>query len=93
MVSNILIILGGIFILLGSIGMLNQKDLYTRIQFGGISDTVGIFTVLIGLALKSQNEIFRFAIIGILILLIGPVLSHAIAHSAAQNNVKVRDNE
>lgn len=93
MISDILIVVGGILILLGSIGMLNQKDLYTRIQFGGISDTVGIFTVLIGLALKIQSEIFRLLIIGILILLIGPVLSHAIAHSAAQSGFKVRDND
>ncbi|AEX84633.1 monovalent cation/proton antiporter, MnhG/PhaG subunit [Marinitoga piezophila KA3] len=93
MISNILLIVGGILILLGSIGMLNQKDLYTRIQFAGIADTVGTFTVLIGFALKYQDEIFRFLIISILILLIGPVLSHAIAHSAAQNKVKVRDND
>ncbi|WP_129409465.1 monovalent cation/H(+) antiporter subunit G [Marinitoga lauensis] len=93
MFSNILIITGGILIFLGSIGMLTQKDLYTRIQFGSISDTVGTFTVLIGLALKAQNEIFRFIIISILVLLIGPVLSHAIAHSAAHNKVKVRDND
>jgi monovalent cation/proton antiporter MnhG/PhaG subunit len=93
MIANILIIFGGVFILLGSIGMMNQKDLYTRIQFGGISDTVGTFTVLIGLALQTQSEIFRFIIIGLLVLLIGPVLSHAIAHSAAYNKIKVRDND
>ncbi|SHE33127.1 multicomponent Na+:H+ antiporter subunit G [Marinitoga hydrogenitolerans DSM 16785] len=93
MFSNLLIIIGGILIFLGSIGMINQKDLYTRIQFGGISDTVGTFTVLIGLALKNQEIIFRFIIIGLLVLLIGPVLSHAIAHSAAHNKIKVRDND
>ncbi|KLO22029.1 cation:proton antiporter [Marinitoga sp. 1197] len=93
MFANTLLVLGGILIFLGSIGMLTQKDLYTRIQFGGIADTVGTFTVLIGLALKTQNEIFRFIIIGLLVLLIGPVLSHAIAHSAAYNKIRVKDNE
>ncbi|MDN5343180.1 MULTISPECIES: monovalent cation/H(+) antiporter subunit G [Oceanotoga] len=93
MISNILFYLGMILIIIGTYGMIRMKDFYSRIQAVGISDTVGIFTILISLMIKNPEHISKLIIISILLLITSPVISHLLAFGASKSDIKVRGNK
>ena len=51
-VSAILLLVGSVFALIGSIGIVRMPDVFTRLHAAGITDTLGAAGVLLGLALK-----------------------------------------
>ena len=52
-VSAILLLVGSVFALIGSIGIVRMPDVFTRLHAAGITDTLGAAGVLLGLALKA----------------------------------------
>ncbi|HOO75178.1 MAG TPA: monovalent cation/H(+) antiporter subunit G [Tepiditoga sp.] len=93
MIADIFLIIGAFFVLTGTFGIFRMKDFYSRIQVIGISDTVGFFTVIIGLLLKYPHQAFKLLFIGILILITSPVISHIIAQGASKSGIKVGGNK
>lgn len=79
-----LIIAGGIFFLIGTIGLLRLPDFYTRVHAVTKCDALGAGMVLLGLAVLAGfdgNGIRIIALIA-LVLLSSPTAGHALARAA-----------
>ena len=88
LVSWILMIIGGIFVVSGAVGLVRMPDLYTRLHAASLTDTGG--TLFIGLALIIQAlfifddhmAAIKMGLIVFFTLFTGPTASHALAKTA-----------
>lgn len=78
------LVLSCIIFLSSLLGLWRLPDVYNRLHAVGMSDTLGIFTLIIALILLT--DIFhvnvKLLFVGLMILIINPVITHLIARSA-----------
>ncbi len=89
--SIFLIIVGTLLMLISAIGMIRLPDFYLRMSAITKAATLGLFLLLIGLALYFNIlglSIKSFIII-VLVLLTNPVGAHAIARAAYMSGTKL----
>jgi len=84
MISDVLIGLGLLFLVIGTIGILRFRDVYSRLQASGVSDNAGLSLILIGLIVRSGFSIddLKLGLLLFLLLLTNPIITHSIAKSA-----------
>ncbi|HHR84741.1 MAG TPA: hypothetical protein ENL23_00145 [Candidatus Acetothermia bacterium] len=84
MISDVLIGLGLVFLVIGTIGILRFRDVYSRLQASGVSDNAGLSLILIGLIVRSgfSGDDLKLGFLLFLLLLTNPVITHSIAKSA-----------
>jgi len=84
MTGTILTYLGGLLIVIGTIGILRFRDVYSRLQASGISDNVGLTLLLIGLIVNGGWDRHDWTLVLLIALLLAtnPVATHSIAKSA-----------
>ncbi|MEO1042387.1 MAG: monovalent cation/H(+) antiporter subunit G [Pseudomonadota bacterium] len=82
--SFVLLLAGGLFTIIGAVGVLRFPDFYTRIHAAGVTDTLGADLILLGLLLQAPGFMvgIKLFIILALFLLTSPVATHSIAHAA-----------
>lgn len=88
--GNILDILGGIFLVVGSIALLiasigiyRMPDFYNRIQIGTKASTFGLLLIVVGVALISPiTWIGKLIALMLFVLFTNPISSHVIARAA-----------
>lgn len=82
--SWLLLTVGGIFYVIGAIGLLRMPDVFTRMHAASVSDTLGVGLLLAGMMLQSGWSLVTLKLIIIMIVLFhtGPVASHALARAA-----------
>jgi len=82
--SGILLLAGGVFGILGGIGLLRFPDFYTRLHAAGITDTLCAFLIIGGLLLQVGLTLFSLKLLLILLFMIftSPTASHALARAA-----------
>ena len=83
-VGSVIVAIGIVFILFGVIGILKYKDFYQRILVTAKIDTVGVITIIIGLAVKHGISFFSLKVLLLMVILmiLNPLASHMIARSA-----------
>ena len=83
-VCAILLLVGSVVALIGSIGIVRMPDVFTRLHAAGITDTVGAAGVLLGLALKAGFSLLLVKLLLMLafLLLLNPTACHALARAA-----------
>ena len=83
-VSAIFLLVGSVFALIGSIGIVRMPDVFTRLHAAGITDTLGAAGVLLGLALKAGFSLLLVKLLLMLafLLLLNPTACHALARAA-----------
>ncbi|MCX7555058.1 monovalent cation/H(+) antiporter subunit G [Marinicella sp. S1101] len=88
--SGICLLLGSFLILTGGIGLIRFPDFFTRMHAAGITDTLATTLILVGLMLLNPGALVVFKLVAILllILLIGPTASHALAKAAIRSGLK-----
>ena len=88
--SWIFLVSGGIFILIGSIGLLRFPDLFTRLHAASVTETMGVGLTLIGLILQAGLSLISIKLMLILLFLFftGPTAVHALAKAAMHGGVK-----
>jgi len=88
--GEVIIVLGLVFILFGVIGMIRFKNFYTRILVTAKIDTVGVITILIGVAVRNGASFFSLKVLLIMgiMMIINPMASHMIARSAYLSGYK-----
>jgi len=88
--GEVIIILGLVFILFGVIGIIRYKNFYTRILVAAKIDTVGVITIIIGVAIRNGASFFSLKVLLIMaiILIVNPMASHMIARSAYLSGYK-----
>ena len=88
--SWILIVAGGAFCLVGALGMLRMPDFYTRVHAASVTDIVGAFAILLGLALQAGLSLVavKLGFIALLIFFTSPAATHALVKAALERGVK-----
>lgn len=79
-----LLLVGAVFLLLGSIGIIRMPDLYTRLQAAAKASTLGAGCVVVALAIYF-NDIgisVRALLVVAFLFLTAPVAAHVIARAA-----------
>ncbi len=84
MIGDILIGLGLLFVVIGTIGIVRFRDVYSRLQASGVSDNAGLGLILIGLIVRHglSSDDLRLGLLFFLLLLTNPIITHSIAKSA-----------
>lgn len=79
-----LLSIGGIFVLIGGIGVLRMPDLYTRIHASSLTDTMGAIMIIVGVMLQAGLSLaaIKLAAILLFLLLTSPTASNALASAA-----------
>lgn len=90
--SWIFLVAGGLFCVIGMIGVIRLPDMFARLHGASITDTLGAGFVIIGLILQAPSTLVaaKLVIIMGLILLTSPVATHALAQAAFHAGVRPR---
>jgi multicomponent Na+:H+ antiporter subunit G len=94
-IGDIFIVAGLVFILLGVLGIYRFKNFYCRILIGSKIDTVGFLTLMTGVIIKKGLSWFSMKVLLIIgvVMLINPVVTHAIARSAYYGGYRIDEEE
>ena len=87
--SIISFMIGGFFILIGSIGLLRLPDVFSRIHAAGMIDTAGASFIIFGMILQSGFSLItaKLVFIGIFIFFTSPITGHATANLARKKGL------
>lgn len=88
-VASALIVTGGVFALLGAVGLLRFPDLLTRLHGPSKASTLGIGGLLLGAMLVSSGSL-REILIALFIVLTAPVSALCIARAARMRRDRAR---
>jgi len=79
--------------ILGIIGIFKFKNFYARVLVSPLIDTVGTFTVIIGIALRHGLSFFslKLLLLIILLMIINPLVAHIVARSAWLSGYEIQD--
>lgn len=82
--GNILILTGAFFVLTGALGMLRMPDFFSRLHPAGVTDSLGIPCVLIGLMIHTGLTLVsgKLLLLMLFLLLTSPTACHALAKAA-----------
>lgn len=88
--SWVLIVGGGVFCLIGGVGMLRMPEVFTRMHAAGIIDTAGLGLMMIGLMLQAGFTLVtaKLILIVVFVLYTSPMSTHALAQTAISTGIK-----
>ena len=89
--SGVLVVVGALVVLSGSVGALRLPDFYTRVHAASLTDTGGAGLVLLGLCLRAPDwtVVVRLVLILLFLALTTPTATHALAAAARRDAVHV----
>ncbi|MDH3668562.1 MAG: monovalent cation/H(+) antiporter subunit G [Paracoccaceae bacterium] len=84
------LVLGGIFYLIGAVGLNRMPDLFTRMHAVSVSDTLGVGLLILGMGLQAGASLITVKLVIIVLVLwtTGAVASHALARAALHDGEK-----
>ncbi len=84
LVSWVLLLIGGFFVVVGGVGVLRMPELYTRMHASGVTDSIAPILVLTGLMFQGGFSLISLKLVAILVflLLTGPTATNALASAA-----------
>jgi multicomponent Na+:H+ antiporter subunit G len=84
------LVAGGIFCVVGAIGLLRMPDFYTRMHAASVTETLGAGLILLGLMLQSGWTLVtvKLLMLGLLIFFASPTATHALARAAMVRGLK-----
>lgn len=90
LLSWISLSVGGIFILIGGVGVVRLPEFYTRMHAASLTDSMGTILILIGIMLQAGASLATIKLIAILVfmLLTGPTATYALANAALMSGMK-----
>jgi multicomponent Na+:H+ antiporter subunit G len=88
-ISILFVIIGIIFMLVGSIGIIRLPDFYSRTHSTSKSDTLGIIFVILGLVIYEgfTQSSFKLILVVLFIALSNPIGTHALARAAYKDGL------
>jgi len=86
----ICLIAGGLFCIVGAVGMLRMPDFFTRLHAASVIETLGGGLILLGLLLQAGFTLVavKLIIIGLLVFFASPTATHALAKAAMERGLK-----
>lgn len=81
---------GGIFCVIGALGLIRMPEIYTRMHAASVVDTLGAGLILAGLLLQAGFTLVaaKLLMIGLLLLFTSPTATHALAQAALTRGIK-----
>ncbi len=88
--SWLFLLAGSFFVLVGGLGLLRLPDFYTRIHAAGLTDTLGAWLILLGLAFQAGPTLTAVKLVLVLIFLVltSPLSGHLLAKAAYLRGVE-----
>ncbi|HSQ09603.1 MAG TPA: monovalent cation/H(+) antiporter subunit G [Burkholderiaceae bacterium] len=88
--SWVSLIAGGVFCVIGAVGMLRMPDFYTRLHAASVIETLGGGLILLGLLLQAGFTLVaaKLLIVALLVFFASPTATHALAKAAMERGVK-----
>lgn len=79
-----LIAVGSAFSVIGAIGLLRFPDFYSRLHAAGITDTLGAWSLLVGIMLQAENwqVVVKLALIVVFLAFTSPTSTYGLARAA-----------
>ncbi|MBA3058324.1 MAG: monovalent cation/H(+) antiporter subunit G [Gammaproteobacteria bacterium] len=89
-ISWVCLVVGGIFCVIGAVGLLRMPDFYTRMHAASVIETLGAGLILLGLMLQAGATLVavKLFMIGLLILFVSPTATHALARAGMVRGLK-----
>lgn len=89
LLSWALLLGGGVFCVIGAVGMVRMPDFYTRVHAASVVDTLGAGLMLVGLLLQAGLTLIgaKLVMIGLLLLVASPTATHALVRAAMHRGV------
>ena len=89
-VSWLLLMAGGFFVVVGSLGLVRMPGVFTRIHAASITDTLGAGLILGGLLLQTPDVIggIKLVLIFVFMVITGPAATHALAKAALHGGLR-----
>lgn len=86
----VLIVGGGVFVVIGAIGLNRMPDVFTRMHATSVSDTFGAGLMLVGMMVMAGFSLVTAKLLFLLLFLwfTAPVATHALARAALLAGVK-----
>jgi multicomponent Na+:H+ antiporter subunit G len=87
--SWVLLAGGGLFCMIGALGLLRMPDFYTRMHAASVVDTLGAALLLLGMMLQAGVTLVsvKLVFIGLLLFFTSPAATHALARAALLRGV------
>ena len=85
--SNVLLIIGGVFLAIGGFGVFRMPDVFNRIQAGTKATTLGAFSLLLGVGFANPDWLLKIALIIVFIIITNPIGSSVLAKAAYKKEV------
>lgn len=81
--SNIMVVVGLVFMTLGVYGMIRMPDIYTKLHAASKSVFLGVIALAFSVMLiGDQQTVTRLILLSVALLITTPVASHVIGHAA-----------
>ena len=77
-----LVLLGSVFLFLGSLGIYRMPDVYNRLQAGTKATTLGAMSLILGVGFIEPDWLIKTLFIVIFIAIANPLSSHALGRAA-----------
>jgi len=83
-IGSLLVLVGCLLAIVGTIGVLRFPDLYTRLHAASVTDTSAATLAIVGMALLAPSWaiVIKLAAVWLFLFLTGPTSSHALANAA-----------
>ncbi len=83
-ISWVLIAGGGVFLVIGAVGLNRMPDFFTRLHATSVSDTFGAGLMLVGMMVQAGLSLVTLKLLFLLLFLwfTAPVATHALARAA-----------
>lgn len=88
-ISTLLLLIGGVFFLAGTVGLLRFPDVYTRLHALAKADNLGLGFIVLGLLLQTSSlaTALKLVLIWLLALAASATVGFLIARRARQNGI------
>jgi multicomponent Na+:H+ antiporter subunit G len=80
-------LIGAVFLLLASIGILRMPDVYNRMQTGTKATTLGSMFFLLGIGIAQPAWLGKLLLLILFIVFTNPISSHALARASHRRGI------
>ena len=86
----IFIVAGLFFLIIAAIGMIRLPDVFSRSHAVSLTDSLGAFLMLVGIALREGlgTNMLKILVVLALLYIINPVITHATIRAAFRSGLK-----
>lgn len=90
-VGEILMLIGGVFLFLGSLGLVRMPDVYNRLQTGTKASTLGAMSIGLSAIFLLPGAAGKAVLLVVFIVLANPIASNTIGRSAYLSGIRLSE--